>query len=119
MKGVVYAIKKAMGIHSPADYLEDEVGAWMPPGIGRGFDKAMPAVRQHLVRSMIGLANDVSHAAAPQLGVPNMAGVGSGSSMINIGDIIISVPGTNATPQQIAVAAQEGVLSAVRKIGGG
>lgn len=118
MKGVVDAIKNAMGINSPAEYLEDEVGAWMPPGIGKGFDKAMPAVRQHLVRSMIGLANDVSTAAAPQLGVPGMGGVGSGSS-ISIGDIIINIPGTNATPQQIAVGVENGVLKAVRALGGG
>jgi len=118
MKGVVDAIKNAMGIHSPADYLADEVGEFMPPGIGKGFDKALPAVRQHLVRSMIGLANDVSHAAAPTMGIAGPGGV-RGGSMINIGDIIINVPGTNATPQQITVAAQDGVLSAVRKIGGG
>lgn len=114
---LVTSVKSALGIKSPSQLLADEVGEFMPPGIGKGFDKALPAVRQHLVRSMIGLAKDVSHAAAaPQLGVAG--GVGGGS-MINIGDIIINVPGTNATPQQIAVAAQDGVLSAVRKIGGG
>ena len=117
MKGVVDAIKNALKIQSPSQYMADEVGEFLPPGIGKGFDKALPAVRQHLVRSMIGLANDVSHAAAPQLGVPGMGGVGNGS--ISIGDIIINIPGSNATPQQIAVAAQDGVLSAVRKIGGG
>jgi hypothetical protein len=46
-----------------------------------------------------------------------MGGVGGGS--INIGDIIINIPGTTATPQQVAVAAQDGVLKAIRAIGGG
>lgn len=115
---LVTSVKSALGIKSPSQLFADEVGEFMPPGIGKGFDKAMPAVRQHLVRSMIGLANDVSTAAAPQLGVPGMGGVGSGS-MVNIGDIIINVPGTNATPQQIAVAAQDGVLKAIRSRGGG
>lgn len=116
MKGVVDAIKQAMGINSPAEYLEDEVGAWMPPGIGKGFDKAMPAVRQHLMRSMLGLATDVSRAATPQVDVTSLGRVGSGS--ISIGDIIIHIPGTTATPQQVAVAAQNGVLKALRSRGG-
>ena len=120
MLGVVTAVKNALGIHSPADYLADEVGEFMPPGVGKGFDKAMPALRQHLVRSMLGLADDVSKAtAAPQMGVAATGGVGSAGSMVNVGDIYINVPGTNATPQQVAIAAQDGVLSAVRKIGGG
>jgi len=117
MLKVVAAVKTAMGIHSPSDLLADEVGEFMPPGIGKGFDKAMPALHQHLTRSMMGLANDVSQAAAPQMGVSTAGGVGSGSQ-INIGDIIIHVPGTSATPQQIAVATKDGVLSAIRAKGG-
>lgn len=119
MKGVVDAVKNALGIHSPADYLADEIGEFMPPGVGKGFDKALPAVRQHLVRSMLGLADDVSKAATPTMGVAAAGGVGGAGSMVNIGDIIVQIQGTNATPQQIAVATQDGVLSAVRKIGGG
>jgi phage-related protein len=117
MKGVVDAIKGALKIKSPSQYMADEVGEFLPLGIGAGFDQSLPAVRQHLVRSMIGLANDVSTAAAPQLGVPGMGGVGSGGSMINIGDIIINIPGTNATPQQISVAVQDGVLKSLRSKG--
>lgn len=117
MTGMVDAVKASMGIKSPSQLFADEVGEFLPPGIGKGFDKALPAVRQHLMRSMIGLANDVSHAAAPQMSVPGMGGVGSGSP-ISIGDIIINIPGTSATPQQIAVAAQDGVLKALRSKGG-
>lgn len=116
MLKVVAAVKTAMGIHSPSDLLADEVGEFMPPGIGKGFDKAMPALHQHLTRSMMGLANDVSQAAAPQMGVSAAGGVGSGAQ-INIGDIIIHVPGTTATPQKVAVAAQDGVLKALRSKG--
>jgi hypothetical protein len=113
---MVDSVKNALGIHSPADYLADEVGEHMPTGIGKGFDKSMPKVRQHLVRSMLGLADDVSTAAAPQIGVAGAGGVGGGS-VVSIGDIIINIPGTNATPQQIAVAAQDGVLKALRAKG--
>jgi hypothetical protein len=45
--------------------------------------------------------------------VPGMSGVGGGSA-ISIGDIIINIPGSTASPQQIAVAAQDGVLRALR-----
>lgn len=117
MKGVVDAIKGAMKIKSPSQYMADEIGEFLPLGIGEGFDQSMPAVRQHLVRSMIGLANDVSTAAAPQMGVPGFGGVGSGAT-ISIGDININVAGTNATPQQISVATQDGVRKALRAIGG-
>jgi hypothetical protein len=116
MKGVVDAIKNAMGIHSPADYLADEVGEFMPPGIGKGFDKAMPALHRHLTRSMLKLANDVSEAAAPQMGVSAAGGDGSGSQ-VTFGDIIIHVPGTNATPQQVTEATKDGVLKAMRARG--
>lgn len=116
MLKVVAAVKNAMGIHSPSDLLADEVGEFMPPGIGKGFDKAMPALHRHLTRSMLGLANDVSQAAAPQMGVSATGGAGSGSQ-INIGDIIVNVPGTSATPQQIAVAAEDGVIKALRSRG--
>lgn len=116
MLKVVAAVKNAMGIHSPSDLLADEVGEFMPPGIGKGFDKAMPALHRHLTRSMLGLANDVSQAAAPEMGVSAAGGVGSGSQ-INIGDIIVNVPGTTATPQQIAVAAEDGVIKALRSRG--
>ncbi len=118
MMGVLTAVKNAMGIHSPSDLWGDEIGHFIPPGIGQGVDEAMPALRRHLALSMVGLAKDVSTAATPQLGMPGMGGVGGGS-MINIGDIIINIPGTTAAPQQVAVAAQDGVLKALRSKGGG
>jgi len=118
MMGVLTAVKNAMGIHSPSDLWGDEIGQFIPPGIGEGVDEAMPALRRHLALSMVGLAKDVSNTATPQLGMPGMGGVGGGS-MINIGDIIINIPGTTATPQQVAVAAQDGVLKALRSKGGG
>jgi hypothetical protein len=118
MMGVVNAVKNAMGIHSPSDLWGDEIGQFIPPGIGEGVDEAMPALRRHLALSMVGLAKDVSTAAAPQLGMPGMGAVGGGSS-ISIGDIIINIPGTNATPQQISVGVQDGVLKAIRSKGGG
>lgn len=118
MKGVITAVKGALGIHSPSDYVADEVGEFIPPGVSKGVDKTMPALRKHLVNSMLGLAGDVSKAAAPQLGAAAAGGAGGGGSMINIGDIIVNVPGTNATPATIAAAAKNGVLDALRSKGG-
>lgn len=40
--GIVAGAKKALGIASPSKVMANEVGAWLPPGITEGFEKAMP-----------------------------------------------------------------------------
>lgn len=39
------------------------------------------------------------------------------SSSITLGDIIVNVPGTSATPQQIGAAVQDGLLKSLRAVG--
>lgn len=117
INGMIAKIKSLLNIKSPSGVGKD-IGSNLFGSIGLGGEEEAPRVRQMLTRQMLGLANDLSGVSASRMGVPGAGGVGSGSS-ISIGDIIINIPGTNATPQQIAVAAQDGVLSAVRKIGGG
>lgn len=36
--------KDALGIESPSKEFRDQVGRWIPPGIGEGFARAMPAL---------------------------------------------------------------------------
>lgn len=36
------AAKNALGIHSPSKVFAEEIGAWIPPGIGEGVEKEMP-----------------------------------------------------------------------------
>ncbi len=96
---------------------------WMTPGsptpweIGiLGVNDAMAQLNRHLPALESNL-----RLSAPGVGLsqaaPGLGGVGGGSS-ISIGDIIINIPGTSATPHQIAIAAQDGVLKALRAKGG-
>lgn len=39
---IISGLKAALGISSPSKVAEKEVGAWIPPGIVVGFEKAMP-----------------------------------------------------------------------------
>ena len=43
-RGIVDGAKGALGIHSPSRVFRDEVGKWIPPGVGEGMDAAMPAL---------------------------------------------------------------------------
>lgn len=53
---VVKSLKGALGIHSPSKVLQDEVGRWLPPGIGEGFEGAMPALERQVDAEMAALA---------------------------------------------------------------
>lgn len=116
VNGMIARIKTLLNMHSPSGVGKD-IGGNLFESIGLGGIEEAPKMRQMLTRQMLGLANDLSAVSAPQVGVPGMGGVG-GVSSISIGDIIINIPGTSATPQQIAVAAQDGVLKALRAKGG-
>lgn len=39
---IVGNVKNALGIHSPSKLFADEVGQWIPPGVGQGIEKKMP-----------------------------------------------------------------------------
>lgn len=114
MHGVVDAIKGVFNMKSPSR-VGIGIGANLINSIGLGGEEEAPKVRRMLTRQMVGLANDLSAVNAQQSNA-TVGGVGSGS--ITIGDIFVNVPGTNATPQQVAVAVQDGVLKAIRSRGG-
>lgn len=40
--------KKALGINSPSKVFADEVGRWIPPGIGEGMEEAMPDLERQI-----------------------------------------------------------------------
>ncbi len=113
--GMVASIKSVLLMKSPSRVGID-IGSNLIGSIGMGGEDEAPKVRRMLTRQMLGLASDLSAVTSPQMDVSAAGGVGSGSQ-INIGDIIVNVPGTSATPQQIAVATQDGVLAALRSKG--
>lgn len=46
--GIVDGVKDSLKIHSPSQVMADEVGQWLPPGIGEGFEDAMPALEKQV-----------------------------------------------------------------------
>ncbi|MBO7342381.1 MAG: hypothetical protein J6U87_06830, partial [Clostridia bacterium] len=45
---VLAFVKKLFGIKSPSTVFRDEIGEMLPPGIGEGFDNALPKVEQQM-----------------------------------------------------------------------
>lgn len=115
VNGMIEKIKSLLNMHSPSGVGMD-IGGNFFGSIGLGGEDEAPKVRKMLTQQMLGLANDLGAVSAPQMGASATGGAGGGSQ-INVGDIIVNVPGTSATPQQIAVAAENGVLAALRARG--
>ncbi len=115
INGMIARIKSLLDMHSPSGVGKD-IGSNLFGSIGLGGEDEAPKVRQMLTRQMLGLANDLSSVSAPQMGTSATGGAGSGSQ-INIGDIIVNVPGTSATPQQIGAAVHDSLLKSMRSVG--
>ena len=55
--GIVDSAKAALGIHSPSREMRDEVGKWIPAGVGVGIEDEMPALKQKFEEGMSDLTN--------------------------------------------------------------
>lgn len=55
--GIVNSAKSALGIHSPSREMRDEVGKWIPAGVGVGIERAMPDLERQLQEDMENLTN--------------------------------------------------------------
>lgn len=55
--GIVNSAKNALGIHSPSREMRDEVGKWIPAGVGVGIERAMPDLERQLQEDMENLTN--------------------------------------------------------------
>ena len=55
--GIVDSAKSALGIHSPSREMRDEVGKWIPAGVGVGIEDEMPALKQKFEEGMSDLTN--------------------------------------------------------------
>lgn len=65
---VVKSMKDALGIHSPSRVLKDEIGQWLPPGIGEGFEDAMPSLERQVDAEMAALAGRMQAAVEIETG---------------------------------------------------
>ena len=77
------AVKKAFDINSPSGTMEEEVGAFLPPGITSGVRKAMPAMIRNLKKEF---------SVIPSLTVPKTT-VPAGNTT-NLGGVSITVYGS-------------------------
>ena len=50
--GIVDGAKDSLGIASPSKVFRDEVGKWIPPGIAKGFESAMPAAMNEMEKDL-------------------------------------------------------------------
>ena len=50
--GLVDSAKKALGIKSPSRVMDEEVGRWLPPGIAKGFEKALPGAIKMMQKAL-------------------------------------------------------------------
>lgn len=50
--GIVDGAKDSLGIASPSKVFRDEIGKWIPPGIAKGFESAMPAAMNEMEKDL-------------------------------------------------------------------
>lgn len=60
--------KDALGIHSPSKVFADEVGKWIPPGIGEGVEDAMPDLERQMGEELDGFARKMQAAVEVETG---------------------------------------------------
>lgn len=66
--GIVDGVKSALGIHSPSKVFADEIGKWIPPGIGVGIEAEMPDLYQQMDDEMANLGKRMQSAVDVETG---------------------------------------------------
>lgn len=66
--GIVAGVKSALGIHSPSRVFADEVGQWIPPGIGEGIEDKMPDLYEQMDTEMSALGKRMQMAVKVETG---------------------------------------------------
>lgn len=66
--GIVDGVKDGLGIHSPSKVFADEIGKWIPPGIGVGIEAEMPDLYQQMDDEMANLGKRMQTAVNVETG---------------------------------------------------
>lgn len=66
--GIVDGVKDGLGIHSPSRVFADEVGKWIPPGIGVGIETEMPTLYKQMDAEMSALGKRMQTAVNVETG---------------------------------------------------
>lgn len=90
-------VKDAFGIHSPSKLMEEQVGAFLPPGLTSGVKKAMPAMIRNLKKEFSVIPNlTVPKTTVPAGNTTNLGGVSitvygsEGQNVNQLADVIMS-----------------------------
>lgn len=106
------AIKNALGIGSPSTVAAEEVGRWIPPGIGMGALDAMPALRAMLGDATRGVVVGATPAMA--------SAAGGGTVTLAPGAVVVQFLGATPTPQQAldtGLKVGQGIMDAINRRG--
>lgn len=57
--GIVDGVKNALGINSPSKVFAEEVGEWIPPGVGVGFEDTLPELEDDMDAELDDLVKDM------------------------------------------------------------
>lgn len=66
--GIVDGVKDGLGIHSPSKVFADEIGRWIPAGIGVGIEAEMPDLYQQMDDEMANLGKRMQTAVNVETG---------------------------------------------------
>ena len=94
-------LKNLFGIGSPSRLMRDEIGHWLPEGIGVGFAEDMPSMLRTMRSSLNGAIDSLKDDV--QLSVGSMA---SGAGIGNIGGSVANAGGATYNFNQTITSAQ-------------
>lgn len=118
-RNALNTIKSVLGINSPSKVFKKEVGHWIPPGIGEGFEEAMPELDADMRKSLMHTIDDASSAVASEIGVANRRLSGSGGSPVGSDEprVVTNENGITVIVYYTGTGEQEDIKRIGRQIG--
>lgn len=108
-QNTVGAFNRALGISSPSTVMAQEVGRWIPPGIGMGVERAMPELRSLLAAAGSSLSPSMS-AGAPGGGAGGGLSFGPGSVVIQFAGVVPTDGEARRVGTQVAAGINDGMI---------
>lgn len=112
-------IKSVLGINSPSKVFAKEVGRWIPPGIGEGWEDAMPELNADMRKSLMHTIDEANSAVASEVGNASRRLSGTGGTPATGGEsnIVTNENGVTVIIYWNGTGEPEDVKSVGRQIG--
>ena len=112
-------IKSTLGINSPSKVFKKEVGHWIPPGIGEGFEETMPELNADMRKSLMHTIEDASSAVASEVGNAGRRLAGTGGTPTGGGEpkVVTNENGITVIVYYNGTGEPEDVKNVGRRIG--